>query len=105
MRNGATAVFIVALALGLLAAPLVAAAQQMGKVYRIGYLGVSTLGYGTNSQHCPIQGNPRWQAWVEGLRQRGYVPGQNLVIECRWTEARAERAPPWRRSSWLSSRT
>jgi putative ABC transport system substrate-binding protein len=93
MRNGATAVFIVALALGLLAAPLVAAAQQMGKVYRIGYLGVSTLGYGTNSQHCPIQGNPRWQAWVEGLRQRGYVPGQNLVIECRWTEGREERAP------------
>jgi putative ABC transport system substrate-binding protein len=30
---------------------------------------------------------------VAGLRERGYIPGQNLVIECRWTEARAERAP------------
>jgi putative ABC transport system substrate-binding protein len=30
---------------------------------------------------------------VEGLRERGYVQGQNLVIECRYTEGRDERAP------------
>jgi putative ABC transport system substrate-binding protein len=30
---------------------------------------------------------------VEGLRAHGYVQGQNLVIECRWTEGRDERAP------------
>jgi ABC-type uncharacterized transport system substrate-binding protein len=30
---------------------------------------------------------------VEGLRERGYIPGQNLVIECRGTEGRDERAP------------
>ena len=30
---------------------------------------------------------------MEGLQERGYVPGQNLLIECRWSEARAERAP------------
>jgi len=28
---------------------------------------------------------------VEGLREHGYVLGQNLVIECRWTEGRIER--------------
>jgi putative ABC transport system substrate-binding protein len=30
---------------------------------------------------------------VEGLRERGYIQGQNLIIECRWTEGRPERAP------------
>ncbi len=30
---------------------------------------------------------------MAGLRESGYIPGQNLLIECRWTEARAERAP------------
>jgi putative ABC transport system substrate-binding protein len=30
---------------------------------------------------------------VEGLREYGYVPGQNLLIECRLTEGRLERAP------------
>ena len=28
---------------------------------------------------------------MEGLREHGYVLGQNLVIECRWTEGRIER--------------
>jgi putative ABC transport system substrate-binding protein len=30
---------------------------------------------------------------VAGLREGGYLLGQNLIIECRWTEGRAERAP------------
>jgi putative ABC transport system substrate-binding protein len=30
---------------------------------------------------------------VEGLREHGYIRGQNLVIECRYTEGREERAP------------
>ena len=30
---------------------------------------------------------------MEGLRERGYIEGQNLVIECRYTEGRDERAP------------
>jgi putative ABC transport system substrate-binding protein len=29
---------------------------------------------------------------MEGLREHGYIPGQNLLIECRWTEGRVERA-------------
>jgi putative ABC transport system substrate-binding protein len=29
---------------------------------------------------------------MEGLREHGYVLGQNLLIECRWSEAREERA-------------
>jgi putative ABC transport system substrate-binding protein len=30
---------------------------------------------------------------MEGLREHGYLPGQNLLIECRWTGGRAEPAP------------
>jgi putative ABC transport system substrate-binding protein len=91
MKAGEVALSVI-LALTLLAAPLPAAAQQPGKVYRIGYLSSSALGHETNPQQCPIKGTPNWQALVGGLRERGYVQGQNLVIECRWTEGRYERA-------------
>lgn len=38
MRNGATAIFILALALNVVEAPFLADAQQAAKVYRIGVL-------------------------------------------------------------------
>jgi len=81
------------LALSLFAAPLPSDGQQPAKVYRIGYLSTATLAPSDKTaQGCPIKGNPFWQALVEGLRERGYVQGQNLVIECRYTEGREERA-------------
>ena len=92
LRNGAATAFIVVLAVGLLVVPLRSDAQQPGKVYRIGNLAVSASGYETDLQRCPIKGTPLWQAWVEGLRERGYIPGQNLLLECRWTGGREERA-------------
>ena len=56
---------------GLLAAPLAAVGQQAGKVYRIGFLRA---------------GEPL-KLWLdefrEGLRELGYVEGQNVVIEFR----------------------
>ncbi|MFI5340489.1 MAG: ABC transporter substrate-binding protein [Candidatus Methylomirabilales bacterium] len=85
------AVLSAILALGLLAAPVPSPGQQPAKVYRIGWL--STRRYEPPPQNCPLKGSPYWQAWVEGLRERGYIPGQNLVIECRFTEGRDERAP------------
>ncbi len=81
------------LALGLLAVPVLSSGQQPGKVYRIGYLLPLQAPTDQTPQHCPIRGDYRWQAWLEGLQARGYVPGQNVVIECRWTEGREERAP------------
>ena len=89
-RAAALSVF---LALALLAAPGPSYGQQPGKVYRIGFLGGAICGSDSNPHHCPIQGNPLWQAFVEGLRERGYLSDQNLVIECRCTEGRQERAP------------
>ncbi len=94
-RIGSTAIFSVALVLGLLAAPLPSSGQQPAKVYRIGQLWASTPPSPANTtpQQCPIRGWPSWQAFLEGLRERGYIQGQNLVIECRYAEGRAERAP------------
>jgi len=81
------------LALSLFAAPLPSDGQQPAKVYRIGYLSPGTLPPSDKTaQGCSIKGNPFWQALVEGLREREYVQGQNLVIECRYTEGREERA-------------
>jgi putative ABC transport system substrate-binding protein len=87
--------FIVALAPTLLAAHLPAAAQQPGKVYRIGQLWGSAppSPANTSPQQCPIRGWPSWQAFLEGLREYGYLLGQNLVIECRYAAGQAERAP------------
>ncbi len=88
-----------ALVLALLATPHPSHGQQPGKVYRIGWLGTAFFGTGaptptdTNRRGCPKQGNRLWNAFVEGLREHGYVPDQNLVLECRWTGGRDERAP------------
>jgi len=82
------------LAIGFLAAPLTSSAQQLTRVYRIGFLGnVNPSPADADQQGCPTKGTRNWQAFVEDLRQRGYIQGQNLVIECRWTQGRPERAP------------
>ena len=65
------------------AAPLVAGAQQAGKVYRLGFLGNSTA-----ALEAHLVGPFR-----EGLRDLGYVEGRNISIEYRWTEGDYERLP------------
>ncbi len=71
--------------LGLLSLPLAAAAQQGGKVYRIGYLGNSPP---------TIPGVARnLEVFRQGLSERGWAEGQNIVIEYRVTEGRVERLP------------
>ena len=74
----------VLLALSVLAAPVVAAAQQPTKVYRIGRL---------SPGFPPSQLSPSREAFRQALRELGYVEGQNLVIEWRWAEGRDERLP------------
>ncbi len=87
------AMLTVSLALTLLAAPVPSPGQQPGKVHRIGLLASGLSPKDATPQNCPRKGGPYWQAWVEGLRERGYIQGQNLVIDCRYTEGRDERAP------------
>jgi ABC-type uncharacterized transport system substrate-binding protein len=73
------------LSLALLVAPLAAQVQQPGKVYRIGFL----------ATFPPVPGgpNPLGDAFLDGLRERGYVEGQNLTIERRFSEGKADRLP------------
>jgi putative tryptophan/tyrosine transport system substrate-binding protein len=61
--------------------PLAARAQQAAKVYRIGFLGNSTA-----ALEADLVGPFR-----EGLRDLGYVEGQNILIEYRWAEGEYER--------------
>jgi putative tryptophan/tyrosine transport system substrate-binding protein len=93
---GVPAIFSVVLAL--LGAPVPSLAQQPGKVYRIGWFG-NPAPQDRIAQGCPTKDNPNWLAWplwqafLTGLREHGYTLGQNLLIECRWTEGREDRAP------------
>jgi putative ABC transport system substrate-binding protein len=78
-------VFLGTLTGGLLTTPLAAEAQQAGKVARIGYLVTSLL-------ESPEM-RPRLEAFRQGLRERGYVEGQNIVIEYRVADGKIERLP------------
>ena len=53
------------------------------KVPRVGYL----------SPGAPGSGPDYSEAFRQGLRERGYVAGQNVIVEYRWAEGRVERLP------------
>jgi putative ABC transport system substrate-binding protein len=74
-----TLALLVVMVLSLLVAPLPATAQPPGKVYRIGYL--ATI---PPPAHL-------WEALLDGLRERGYSEGQNLVFERRFSDGHTER--------------
>jgi putative ABC transport system substrate-binding protein len=65
----------------LLAAPLAAEAQSGGKIWRIGVLSFTSF---------PGEENRRIEAFRRGLRDLGYVEGQNLAIEYRSSEGKDE---------------
>ncbi len=62
-------------------APLAARAQQPGKLPTIGFLGASTP---SNWSHWTA-------AFVQRLRELGWVEGRTVAIEYRWAEGRFER--------------
>src|SRR5262245_32593554 len=70
--------------LALLAAPLAVEAQQPGKVYRVGVL--------TNKASDPAEAR-LWQAFRSALRERGWIEGQNILIEFRAAEGDIARLP------------
>ena len=63
--------------------PLAARAQQDGKVYRIGFLGVTS-----QAEYRRLV-----DALRTGLRQLGYEEGKNIAVEYRWAEGRYDRLP------------
>jgi putative tryptophan/tyrosine transport system substrate-binding protein len=76
-----TIVLLITLALDLLVAPLAATARPAGGAVTIGYLGNSS----------PSLEPDLVDAFREGLRQLGYVEGQNLIIRYVWAEGQQER--------------
>src|SRR5262245_5339122 len=67
---------------GAVALPVAARAQQTPMPV-IGLLGSSTLAY--RARYLP--------AFLQGLRETGYVEGQNVAIEYRWAEDQYDRLP------------
>ena len=73
--------FCFALSAMLFALCLPAKAQQLGRVYRIGYIsGRSGAG-------------PLDELFKIALRDLGYIEGQNISITYRWAEERLDRLP------------
>src|SRR5215510_3085654 len=68
---------------GVTAWPLGARAQQSHKVPHIGVLLPGT----------PTSFAPRTQAFVQGLRDLGYVEGRTIAIEWKWGQDRVDRLP------------
>jgi ABC-type uncharacterized transport system substrate-binding protein len=73
---------IVTLALGLFLVPDPSHAQPPTKVHRIGYLSAGSPQFA-----------PNLEILRQGLRELGYVEGQNLVVEQRWAEGKEDRLP------------
>ncbi len=61
--------------------PLAARGQQPGKLPTIGYLGSGT----------PLTDTQWVAAFVQRMRELGWVDGRNVAIEVRWAEGRSER--------------
>ena len=73
--------FITLLGGAAVAWPLAARAQPTGKLPTIGYLGVATS-----------TGTRVWDAaFVQRLRELGWIEGRTVAIEYRWAEGRTER--------------
>jgi putative ABC transport system substrate-binding protein len=67
----------------LLAAPRASEAQPSGKVPRVGYLSVFS----------PSKPYPPSEAFWQGLHDLGWIEGQNISIERRFAEGKAQRLP------------
>src|SRR5262249_46069091 len=61
--------------------PLAARAQQSGKLPTVGFLGSAT----------PLVESQRVAAFVQRLRELGWIEGRTVAIEYRWAEGRNER--------------
>ena len=69
--------FIKVVSAGILAWPLAARGQQSGKTWRLGFIAHRYESF--------------YEGLFEGLRDLGYVEGQNLIVERRYAEGHAER--------------
>jgi putative ABC transport system substrate-binding protein len=80
MKRG---ILLIGLALVVFSPFCLAHAQQAGKVPRIGFLGTTS----------PSAISARVEGFRQGLRENGYIEGQNIAIEYRWAEGKLDRLP------------
>ncbi len=64
--------------------PSASLAQPTGKVWRIGFLAA-------RSRSTPANPDPYYDAFVQSMREQGYVEGKNLLIEWRFANGQYER--------------
>ena len=77
--------FLLASLAGALTAPRRVAAQQTGRIYRVGILG--------NVPLSDPGGARLWGMFAQGLRDLGYEEGRNVTLEHRSSEGQYERLP------------
>jgi putative ABC transport system substrate-binding protein len=77
--------FLVTSVAGALAAPLGARGQHTADTPRIGFLSPSSLSDERTQRY--------FETFRQGLRELGYVEGQNIAIEARWAEGKYNRFP------------
>jgi putative tryptophan/tyrosine transport system substrate-binding protein len=77
--------FLIALGAGVLAVPRGSLAQAPSKVARIGFLSFA-------SRQSSLA-NGRYNAFVQGMRELGYVEGTNFIIEARFADGKIEPLP------------
>jgi hypothetical protein len=85
------AVPVILIAVTLLTGAIIAEAQQPKKIPLVGFLVPGS----------PSSYSARIEAFRQGLRELGYVEGQNIIIEYRYTEGKAIGCP-CSRPSWSS---
>jgi len=76
---------ISSLALGLLAVPLPAEAQQTGKVYRIGWLGPTGPGKSESMAYV--------EPFLDQLSKLGWIEGKQFLMEYRSPQGKSKRLP------------
>jgi putative tryptophan/tyrosine transport system substrate-binding protein len=74
--------FLAALGGAAAAWPLAARAQQTAKLPTVGYMGATT----------PSAQSQWTAAFIQRLRELGWIEGRTIAVEYRWTEGRTERA-------------
>jgi putative ABC transport system substrate-binding protein len=73
--------------LALVVTAAVGQSERTDRVYRIGFLAFGSRPVST-AVKSPLV------AFRQTLRERGYVEGENLILDERWAEARLNRLPP-----------
>src|SRR5215470_2540793 len=76
--------FMLILAFGFLVVPFAAVAQRRAKVSRIGWLASGFPSAEADRQRSPF---------LQGLRELGWVEGQNITVEWRYAEENYDRLP------------